>query len=282
MRRLSVWLLVLAGGCVPGKEAQTAGQVGCTPEEISISDHETQFGVIQSSETWVAECRGRTFVCSQANQSGSNHGFFESLLASEQVSCHEAVEQPEAALGDRMGEPSSANRGNRPMSAPPTGAAGFDFGETLQDAARRCEAAGETWRGSSADNPANKPGCSGPAAWLGIKASVDLAFCGGRACAITLDHVPSGSWSRSAVALKAMLETKYGSAQKSSGTVPEHCRGEQEFARCLETEQVALQYEWTWADGESIEMTVGKTESTGHAAIRLVYRDLAGAARMAL
>jgi hypothetical protein len=274
--------LVLAGGCVPGREAQSAGQVGCTPEEISISDDQTHFGLIQSSETWVAECRGHTFVCSQANQSGDNHGFLASLFASEQVSCREAAEQPETALNNRIEEPSSAERGNQLTSAPPTGAAGFDFGETPEDAARRCQAAGETWRGGGGDNPTDNPGCSGPAASLGIKASVDLAFCGGRACVIALDDVPSGSWSQSAVALKDKLETKYGSARKSSGIIPEHCRSEQGFARCLETEEVTLQYEWTWPGGKSIDMTVGKTKSTGHAMIRLVYRDPAGAAQTAL
>jgi hypothetical protein len=283
MRRMSgVWVLMLAGGCVPGKEAQSAGHVGCTPEEISISQHQSQFGLIQSSETWVAECRGHTFVCSQTNQSGDDQGFFDRLLASEQVSCREAAEPPEAAQSRRIQEASLAERANRLPSTPPKGAAGFAFGETLEAVARRCEAVGETWRGGSSGNPADTSGCSGPAASIGIEASVDVGFCGGRACTITVEHVPRGYWSRSAVALKANLETKYGPAQESSGTVPEQCRSEQDFMRCLEAQQVALQYKWTWAGGESIEMTVGKPNPADHATIRLVYRRLVNANLLAL
>jgi len=273
---------MLMGGCVPGKEAQSAGQVGCTPEEISISQQESQFGLIQSGETWVAECRGHTFVCTQTNQSGDDHGFFDRLVASEQVSCSEAPETPEAARSRRIQEASVAERANRLPSTPPKGAAGFDFGETPEDVARRCEAAGKAWRGASSDNATQQSGCSGPAASLGIEASVDVAFCGGRACVITVDHVPSGNWSRSAVTLKGKLETKYGPAQESSGSVSEHCRSEQDFARCLEAQKVALQYKWTWAGGESIEMTVGKTNPSEHPTIRLVYRRLAGASLSAL
>ena len=283
MRRLGcVLVLIFAAGCVPGKEAQSAGHVGCTPEEISISKHQTQFGLIQSGETWIAECRGRTFVCSQTNQSGSDHDFFGSLFASEQVSCREAAEPPEMAQTRRIREASLAERATRYASTPPKGVAGFDFGETREDVARRCEAAGETWRPGSSDNAEDKSGCSGTAASLGIEASVDVGFCGERACTITVDHVPRGDWSRSAVTLKANLETKYGPAQESSGRVPEHCRSEEQFTRCLAAEQVALQYKWTWAGGESIEMTVGKTKPTDRATIRLVYRRIASANLSAL
>ena len=82
--------------------------------------------------------------------------------------------------------------------------------------------------------------------------------------------------------MKAKLETKYGPAQESSGSLPEHCRGERDFTRCLETEQVALHYRWAWAGGESIEMTVGKANPADHATIRLVYRGLRGASLSAL
>jgi hypothetical protein len=282
MRRLSsVLVLVLTGGCVPSKEAQSAGHVGCTPEEISISRHQSQFGLIQSSETWVAECRGHTFVCSQTNRSGDDEGFFDALLASEQVACREAAEPPEVTYSRRIQEASLAERAKRVPSTRPKGAAGFYFGETLEDVARRCEAAGETWRGGRSDNTTDKSGCSGPAMSFGIEASVGFTFCGGRACTITVDHVPRGYWSRSAVTLKANLEAKYGPAQESKGSVPEQCRSEQDFTRCVEAQQVVLQYKWTWAGGESIEMTVGKTEPTDHATIRLVYR-LASANLLAL
>ncbi|MFZ5897083.1 MAG: hypothetical protein ACOY0T_38855 [Myxococcota bacterium] len=302
-RLLSVglWLIVLMTGCVPSREAKSAGQVGCTPDEITISNEESHFGLVQSGDTWVAECRGRTFVCSQINQAGKDEGLFASLLASEQVSCREAPDSREAESTRRMREVAMAERANRRPSPAPTGAAGFHFGETPEDLARRCEAAGQAWRNGSSgvtnngnvtntgsiatvDNRASvgntKSGCSGPAAALGIAASVDIGFCDGRACSITLEHVPRANWSRSSVSLKASLEAKYGPVQESSGSVPEECRSEQALKRCLESRHLALRYIWRWATGESIEMTVGKPTERESAAIRVLYRRPVGAANV--
>ncbi|MGE5783587.1 MAG: hypothetical protein ACM3ZE_03320 [Myxococcales bacterium] len=285
MRRLpSHWpLLILATcSCMPSREAKTAGQIGCTPDEITISREQSQFGVIQSSETWTAECQGRIFVCSQINHSGRDKGFLDMLFASEQVSCHEAAESPDAERSRHAQEAALTDRANRLPSAPPKGAAGFEFGENPEDAARRCQVAGQTWRDDSGDKAVDTPGCSGPATPLGMDASVAVSFCSGRVCSITVDHVPRANWKRSAVALKANLEAKYGISQESSGSVPEDCRSEQAFTRCLESQQVLLQYKWTWNSGESIEMIVGKLNEADNTAIRLVYRRLAGANQSAL
>src|SRR4051794_38400030 len=78
------WLSLSA--CVPSLESRSAGQVGCTPDEISVSNQQTQFGLVQSGETWVAECHGRTFVCSQMNPTNQHDDAVAALLASEQVS----------------------------------------------------------------------------------------------------------------------------------------------------------------------------------------------------
>jgi hypothetical protein len=200
------------------------------------------------------------------------------LFASEQVSCHEAAESPEAERNRYAQEAVDADRASRQPSAPPKGAAGFEFGESPEDAARRCEEAGQTWRDSGDD----KPGCSGPASPLGIDASVTVSFCNERLCSITVEHVPPSNWSRSAVALKANLQAKYGLVQESSGGVPKNCRREHALTRCLESQQVVLQYKWAWASGESLEMSVGKPKETDHSAIRLVYRRVGGANPSAL
>ncbi|HEY0464644.1 MAG TPA: hypothetical protein VGC79_10560, partial [Polyangiaceae bacterium] len=175
-----------------------------------------------------------------------------------------------------------------------TGIAGFAFGETPEDAASRCEAAGQAWRNGKVSEEngnslasgnttrSSNPGCSGPATSLGIEARVDLEFCEGHACSITLEHVPRSLWSRSSVSLKSKLESKYGPAQESKGLVPQHCRSEQAFTRCLESQQLALSYAWRWAGGESIVMSVGKPSESGTTAIRLVYRRLPGANESAL
>jgi hypothetical protein len=285
MKKLqSHWLLisVFAFGCIPSREAKSAGQIGCSPNEITISNAQSQFGLIQSGETWVATCQGRIFVCSQTNQSGRDKDFFDELFASEQVSCHEAAESPDAERNRLADEASIIARASRPPPIPPKGVAGFEFGETRDETAQRCETAGQTWRDRSGDTAIDNSGCTGPATPLGFDASVDFSFCGGHVCSVTVNHVPHTSFSRSAVSLKANLEAKYGSAQESSGSVPEQCRREHDFVRCLESQQVALRYKWTWASGESIEMTVGKLTESDQSKIRLTYRRLATANPSAL
>jgi hypothetical protein len=262
-------------GCVPSKEVKSAGLVGCTPQEISISNEETHFGLMQSGKTWIAECRGRTFVCSQINQAGQDKSFWDSLFASDEVSCHEAPEPPERERERRAREAAIAELPGRAPSTPPAGVAGFQFGETSEDAARRCEAAGQAWRSDG-----NKHGCSGPAVSLGIAASIDVEFCEGRACSITVEHVPSANWSQSAVSLKSNLESKYGPPQETSGRVPETCRSERAFTRCLESRKLTLSYRWSWPGGESLEMHVGKPNDAESTAIRLLYRRPKGAANV--
>ncbi|HET9953477.1 MAG TPA: hypothetical protein VFQ61_03175 [Polyangiaceae bacterium] len=266
-------LLSFLGGCVPTKEAKTAGQIGCTPEEITISNADSHFGTVQSGATWVAECQGHTFVCSQINQSGKDKSFLDAMLASEQVTCHEAPESLEAERNRRGREVASVERANRPPSKAPTGAAGFAFGETQEEVAHHCEAAGQTWRSDTR-------ACSGPAAPLGIPANVAVEFCEGRVCSIALEHFPHANWSRASVSLKANLESKYGAAQRSDGSVPAQCRSERAFTRCLQSRRVSLRYVWQWAGGESIEMNVGKRNETDLAAIRLFYRRPADSANL--
>ncbi len=275
-----VWLvrfgylaLAFTCGCTPSTAAKSAGEIGCTPQDISISQEETHFGLIQSGKTWVAECQGRTYVCSQVNRAGRDESLLDELFASDQVSCHEALDSVEAERDRRAEEAAAAERAGRPPPMAPVGAAGFVFGETREATAQRCEAAGQTW---VSDGPQGR--CSGPAASLGIAASVELEFCEARACSIRIEHVPRSNWSESSVSLKANLQTKYGPAQESSGSVPEGCRSERAFAHCLESRQVRLSYTWRWAGGESLDMSVGKSDDRDSAAIRLVYRRPAGAA----
>ncbi|HET9934382.1 MAG TPA: hypothetical protein VFQ35_26950 [Polyangiaceae bacterium] len=269
--------LALASGCTPGREAKTAGQIGCTPDEITISNHESHFGLVQSGDTWVAECQGRTFVCSQLNEAGNDKGFFDSLFASEQVSCHEAPESQEAMRRRITKEVAATEQARRPAPSAPTGAAGFAFGASPEEAAKGCESAGYAWRSGGEGAPS---GCSGPAALLGISANVNIRFCEGHTCAITVEHVPRSHWMQGSVSLKANLESKYGPAQESSGIIPEQCRSERGLTRCLESRALTLRYVWRWASGESLEMSVGKPSEAAISAIRLEYRRVAGAANL--
>ncbi len=91
--------LSLLSSCMPSKEAMSAGAVGCTPDEIEVSD-EAHHGVfVQTADTWSATCRGRTFVCTKDNQSSEKgeglSGLLATSVASEQVTCTEEAETPQ-------------------------------------------------------------------------------------------------------------------------------------------------------------------------------------------
>ena len=62
MPRTPMLLLVVLCGCAtaPAMKNLSAGQLGCSPEEIAVS-HENVYG---QTASWVAECRGRKYWCS--------------------------------------------------------------------------------------------------------------------------------------------------------------------------------------------------------------------------
>jgi hypothetical protein len=87
-----VGLMICMAGCVPSKEVRSAGQVGCLPDEIQISTEDYHFGLTQSGETWVAECRGHQYVCTQMNETADSDKGLGTFLGSEQISCKELLE----------------------------------------------------------------------------------------------------------------------------------------------------------------------------------------------
>ncbi len=116
-------LLVWIGGCVPSKEVRSAGQVGCLPDEIQISTEDYHFGLTQSAETWIAECRGHQYVCSQMNETGDSNKGLGTFLGSEQISCKELLEpNPErvriAAQAPPTPSPPATAPALRPVPAP--------------------------------------------------------------------------------------------------------------------------------------------------------------------
>lgn len=267
-------VLLLATACMPSREARSAGQVGCSPDEITISDGAFHPGLLQSGETWVAECRGRTFYCSQIN-SDQNDKQLLSSLASEQVSCQEEAESPQEAENREARREARARVAAKGPAAAPQGAAGFDFGVTAAEAQRLCEAAGHQW-----SHAEDHDSCSGPAAELGMTMRVDLTFCDDRACRITLAQALDKGPAAQAIRLKTQLESKYGTPHSTSGSVPEACRSEAQFARCLEQDTLHLSYKWQWSSGEGIELDVGKPAPSTAPAIRLRYSRPKGTANL--
>jgi hypothetical protein len=69
-RSLVGWSVIalLASGCASLKDA-SAGQVGCKPSEIQISDERSGW----STRTWTATCRGRRYSCAYV-QTGATYG----------------------------------------------------------------------------------------------------------------------------------------------------------------------------------------------------------------
>jgi hypothetical protein len=79
-RILLASLVASISGCTTLADV-SAGEVGCAPSDIVISDEDTSFG----GRTWTAECAGRRFHCSSF---GGGEG------ATTQVSCAPAAGAP--------------------------------------------------------------------------------------------------------------------------------------------------------------------------------------------
>jgi hypothetical protein len=261
-------LACAAAGCFPSREVRSAGLVGCDPDEIEISGAQQHLGLIQSGENWIAECRGRTFICSQVDHVQRKGDGLGALFAADHVSCTEQAESPQAASArDARQSARAVTSVPPPPRAAPTGAAGFDFGLSPDAARERCEAAGNHWD----DGTAELSTCSGAAADLGLSSRVAVGFCAARACRILIESHPERDWSKEVVSLKAKLEAKYGPAGAETRGIPSTCRSEAGFMQCLATRRLSLRYSWSWASGESLQMLVGKGDGAAEPGIRLVY-----------
>jgi hypothetical protein len=253
---LGLLSLVVLGGCFD-KQTATAGQIGCPASEVAISDEDSTIGWDEAAETWTATCRDRVFICSHIKTSGNNG------TTSSSVSCHE-----------RLGSEGEQAKGSAPTAPakhradPPTGAAGFEFGQSPAESQKACEGADNTWQAPS-DEQAS---CSGPAADIGLEATVALSFCHGRACRIVVSHRPELKWAGALSKLLATLNRKYGEAQDHDGAVPFECHADPAFLDCLDNKRLHLRYTWRWPAGERLDVNVGKIKG-GDSAIVLQYMN---------
>lgn len=69
--------------CQPSLQSKSAGQIGCVPAEITVSNASSDTGWSQSTESWIAACNGKEYVCTEVITSGGKGG------ANSQVSCKE-------------------------------------------------------------------------------------------------------------------------------------------------------------------------------------------------
>ena len=248
--------------CAPTREAMTAGEIGCRPGELSVHDEASSVGWAQSADTWVAECRGRRFICTEVTTSSVDFGWlFDDSVDSRDsdVSCHEElssaplkVEAREAPL--------------EPRSEPPIGGAGFELGSARQATRERCESNGHAFRDEGAQTF-----CSGAAAPLGFEASTQLTFCGDVLCGITISQVPKSGWATAFKDLDARLTDKYGPATVRRVRVPSICRTTQQFDRCALDGALDFEVRWQWPRGERLRLVLDRPATSDAASLRLVY-----------
>lgn len=283
--RTPLWLgmALLLVGCMfrrTGLADASAGQIGCTPGEITISDEQQSFG----SNTWVAECGGERFICSQLSSTKYNEG---------QVSCHSdrtggggpaietagddgpstvsrAPSTPKSASANTTSTTGATNAPTAAAATPapaaaPTGAAGFVFGASPAQVKESCEGSGHQFSGSGASSE-----CSGSAADLGFTASVGVGYCKDAACSIEIVHMPDAHWLRFVSELSSELTEKYGEPAKRDSTVPPDCN-DANFKACLDEQRAKVKLVWRWKTGERVELSVGKFEAETEAAVRIRY-----------
>lgn len=269
---MRIWLIGMAlaltvTACAPSLESKSAGSIGCLPSEVAISDEDSSAGWGSSSDTWVATCRGRRFICSEntiavGNAEGAS-GVSQNLACRELLGDSPSPAGQNGAIKPAQGDGSTANR------QPPTGAAGFDFGALPSDIKKVCEGAGKTWTSDNSEVGT----CSGPAADVGFDATVRIAFCHNRSCVIGLEHRPDSDWMAALDDLKQKLAQKYGTpASIPPKGIPDECRKEEQFTQCVEVGGLRLKFRWGWPNRQQIILTVGKPEDgPGPAALRVKY-----------
>jgi hypothetical protein len=255
-------LLFLLADCRPSRESMSAGEIGCAPGEITVSGEESSVGFAQSAATWIAECDGRTYICTEVLTSGEKS-------AQSQVSCKEEGSSDSERAG---ASPSAAPAAAAKKTEPPAGAAGFELGATLESSQKACEGAGNTWEVAEA-----RATCSGPATKLGFDVTVTLDMCGDRVCKITIAHTPQAKWFNALVELRTKLIDKYGTPMEIGSAVPVNCRSDEQIVGCF-NQGLHLYFHWKWKTGETLRLTAGKPEKgEGIAAILLEYARPAGA-----
>ena len=269
LTRCSVGISLAAalGACQPTRESVTAGQIGCPPDEVATSEVGSSSGWNQSAESWIAECRGRRFVCSQVTTSSVDIGWLwtdATDSVDSDVTCREEL-TPVEAVAATPAKPTASTPATTP---PPSGGAGFELGSSRAAARERCEGARQRWDEDNSEDAT----CSGAATALGFPAHVRLTFCKGGLCGIAVSHVPDAHWMRQFTDLRTTLEAKYGAPSQRRGRVPSMCRTDEQFDSCARDGTLRLSFSWQWPTGQRVRLSLGKPPShTGESQVLLTY-----------
>ena len=130
----------------------------------------------------------------------------------------------------------------------PSGAAGFDLGMALDDAEKRCRAAGQLWftaRESSA--------CSGSVG-ARLPYHVDLVGCHDFVCRLVLSEQVGPKALERFREVAHELVDNYGGEHREELEVPGDCRDT--LARCLQDGRAKARAAWRWDDGHTLTVTL--------------------------
>jgi hypothetical protein len=166
-----------------------------------------------------------------------------------------------AGSGDERGDEGAP----RPRPAPPKGAAGFRFGQSLAEVEAACLTAG-SWKGGDA------PTCSAAPVEVGFDARIKFGVTDGALDTIALRTRPESAKSTEWVAIykraAAGLRKKYGAPVTSTTAIPNECRDS--LPDCLYDGRAKALQVWKWPAGETISLRMWGSEDVPPA-ITIVY-----------
>ncbi|WP_437320802.1 hypothetical protein [Sorangium sp. So ce385] len=137
--------------------------------------------------------------------------------------------------------------------APPPGAAGFVFGELMDEAAATCLGAGLQW-----SEAAGGARCSGKPSGELPGASAQLEFTDGRLSAVELVIDPAedaglaGALRETEVALVRL----FGKPGHRSFVIPDECKAEEAFLGCVVDGRVTGRASWSLPDGQYVTLSI--------------------------
>jgi len=231
-RFLPVVTTLLCVGCFPTIEGQTAGLTGCRESELVITDEDATI----STESWIATCRDRRYVCSRTTMGPTAYS----------AACTPEDQNKKTATPAAQRTTASAEKpaSTTPASTVSTGAGGFHFGQTRDEAQQACT------DGHLEFTATDKGGarCSGLLSKLGYKAAAQFGFCEEAVCKIALvldTTAPTAELIKSFHSLSSALTKKYGEPAAEQTRLPADCAGAK-ADECMKGGEIVLTRGWAW------------------------------------
>jgi hypothetical protein len=158
-------------------------------------------------------------------------------------------------------------RGDARTPAPPPGAAGFVFGELMDEAAATCRGAGLRW-----SEAAGSAHCSGKPSGELPGASAQLEFTDGHLSAIELAIEPAEGAAGLAGALReteVALVRLFGKPGQRTFVIPDECKAEEAFLGCVVDGRVTGRASWSFSDGRYMTLSIAGTPSPATIRVRI-------------